>query len=83
MEEYRCLLPWYEDFAQKRQLSRVRKLLADKALLPMAPYEEAIVQAVRNHQAVVIAGDTGCGKSTQVRISEDISSWAVFRGVCY
>jgi len=66
MEEYRSLLPWYEDFTQKRQISKVRKLLADKELLPMAPHEEAIVDAVRNHQAVVIAGDTGCGKSTQV-----------------
>lgn len=28
----------------------------DRAQLPMAPYENIIVEAVRNNQAVVIAG---------------------------
>lgn len=53
------MLPWYEDFAQKRQLGRVKKLLADRRQLPMAGYESAIVEAVRHNPAVVIAGDTG------------------------
>ncbi|GFH31803.1 uncharacterized protein HaLaN_30916, partial [Haematococcus lacustris] len=34
--------------------------------MPVLLHVQAIVQAVREHQAVVIAGDTGCGKSTQV-----------------
>ncbi|KAL6754390.1 putative ATP-dependent RNA helicase DHX34-like protein [Haematococcus lacustris] len=66
VEEYRACLPWWEDFVQRRQLAKLCKLVADRATLPMAAYEQAIVQAVREHQAVVIAGDTGCGKSTQV-----------------
>ena len=53
------MLPWYEDFAQKRQLGRVKKLLADRRQLPMAGYESKIVEAVRHNPAVVIAGDTG------------------------
>ncbi|GFH22673.1 uncharacterized protein HaLaN_20173, partial [Haematococcus lacustris] len=58
VEEYRACLPWWEDFVQRRQLAKLRKLVADRATLPMAAYEQAIVQAVREHQAVVIAGDT-------------------------
>jgi energy-coupling factor transporter ATP-binding protein EcfA2 len=29
-------------------------------------YREQIVAAIRNENVVIIAGDTGCGKSTQV-----------------
>lgn len=37
----------------------MRKLSADRANLPAAAYEHAIVAALRDHQALVIAGDTG------------------------
>jgi HrpA-like RNA helicase len=29
---------------------------------------EVILEAVEQHQVVVICGETGCGKSTQVRL---------------
>ncbi|BDA42246.1 probable ATP-dependent RNA helicase DHX34 [Coccomyxa sp. Obi] len=66
VEEYKAALPVYEDFHQKRQLQKLRKLLQDKAALPIAAYETRIVEAVRANPAVVVAGDTGCGKSTQL-----------------
>lgn len=59
VEEYRAALPVYEDFYQKRQLQKLRKLLQDKASLPIAAYEAQIIDAVRNHPAIVVAGDTG------------------------
>lgn len=59
VEAYRSCLPWYEDFVQRRALARVRKMREDRGKLPMAAYEHAIVEAVRQHPAVVIAGDTG------------------------
>ncbi|WP_456384638.1 ATP-dependent RNA helicase HrpA [Desulfolithobacter sp.] len=34
--------------------------------LPISAKREQIVQAIRNHQALVIAGDTGSGKTTQL-----------------
>ncbi|KAK9901707.1 hypothetical protein WJX75_009557 [Coccomyxa subellipsoidea] len=66
VEDYKAALPVYEDFHQKRQLQKLRKLLQDKAALPIAAFETHIVDAVRANSAVVVAGDTGCGKSTQL-----------------
>ena len=59
VEEYRRCLPIYEDFFQKRQAAKLRKLLADKAALPIAAYEGAILDALRTNSAIVVAGDTG------------------------
>ena len=42
------------------------KLAKDKANLPIATAMDAIVASVRDHPVTVIAGDTGCGKSTQL-----------------
>ena len=42
------------------------RLKKDQANLPISNFREQIVDAVSNNQVVIIAGDTGCGKSTQV-----------------
>lgn len=65
-EEYRKMLPIFEDFLQTRSFGRIVKLAKDKANLPIAAFADDIVDALRRNQAVVLAGDTGCGKSTQV-----------------
>jgi len=41
-------------------------LKEDQNNLPIKQYEENIVYAVKSNQVVLVAGDTGCGKSTQV-----------------
>ncbi|OXB52812.1 hypothetical protein ASZ78_014108, partial [Callipepla squamata] len=56
----------YLDFAQKRSFSKLAKIRRDRSALPIARYREAILSAVARHRVVVVAGDTGCGKSTQV-----------------
>jgi HrpA-like RNA helicase len=42
----------------------------------MRTQREAIVAAIAKHSAVVIVGETGCGKSTQCVLC------CVLRGVC-
>jgi len=37
-----------------------------QANLPVAQYKEEIIETVKNEKVVIIAGDTGCGKSTQI-----------------
>ena len=34
--------------------------------LPITAKKDAIVHAIREHQVLIISGDTGCGKSTQI-----------------
>ncbi|MCF6346554.1 MAG: ATP-dependent RNA helicase HrpA, partial [Thiomicrorhabdus sp.] len=52
------------ELAQKRQLS-VPSLEYDMAL-PVAAKKSQLVELIRNNQVVVIAGETGSGKTTQI-----------------
>lgn len=56
----------YLDFRQKEKFSKLRKLREAQANLPVAKFKEEIVTAVQNERVVLLAGDTGCGKSTQI-----------------
>ncbi|XP_065182815.1 probable ATP-dependent RNA helicase DHX34 [Sycon ciliatum] len=66
MEEFKDSVLHYLQFLQKQKFEKVSKIKRDRGNLPIANYKEEIVQAIRNHNVVVVAGDTGCGKSTQV-----------------
>ncbi|CAN0065615.1 unnamed protein product [Choristocarpus tenellus] len=62
----RGLLHAFLEFRMRRSLARIVKIRRDRAALPIAAFETVIVDAVAKHPAVLVAGDTGCGKSTQV-----------------
>ncbi|XP_063471855.1 probable ATP-dependent RNA helicase DHX34 isoform X2 [Symphalangus syndactylus] len=64
--EFRQALLHYLDFGQKQAFGRLAKLQHERAALPIAQYGNRILQTLEEHQVVVVAGDTGCGKSTQV-----------------
>ncbi|XP_060113800.1 probable ATP-dependent RNA helicase DHX34 [Heteronotia binoei] len=64
--EFRRALLHFLDFQQKRSFSRLAQLQRDRAALPMARFREPLLAAVAKSPVVVVAGDTGCGKSTQV-----------------
>lgn len=42
------------------------KLQEDKKSLPIFPYREELLQAINDHQILVIVGETGSGKTTQI-----------------
>ncbi len=54
--------------------SEHEKLLAERKLLPIYPYREELLDAVAAYQIVVIVGETGSGKTTQV--SPSSRPWA-------
>eukprot|EP00903_Cladosiphon_okamuranus_P010703 g10115.t2 len=60
------VLQAFFDFRMRRSLAKVVKIRRDRASLPIAAYQDAIVRTVASNQCVLVAGDTGCGKSTQV-----------------
>uniref|UniRef100_A0A2K5LV45 Probable ATP-dependent RNA helicase DHX34 n=1 Tax=Cercocebus atys TaxID=9531 RepID=A0A2K5LV45_CERAT len=66
VSEFRRALLHYLDFGQKQAFGRLAKLQRERAALPIAQYGNRILQTLKEHQVVVVAGDTGCGKSTQV-----------------
>lgn len=49
------------------QIAKLKKVKSDQENLPIFKYKDAMIDMVRKNQVVVIAGDTGCGKSTQVK----------------
>ena len=66
VRQFRGILLHYLDFCQKQKFQKLRKIRHDQKNLPIYQYKEKIVSMIRDHQIVVVAGDTGCGKSTQV-----------------
>ena len=56
----RCLL------LSSSQFEKLVKIRRDQENLPIYQYRPHIVGTVKTHQVVIVAGDTGCGKSTQV-----------------
>lgn len=56
----------YLDFRQKEKFSKLRKLKESQANLPVAKFKKEIIDAIHNNAVVLLAGDTGCGKSTQI-----------------
>ncbi|XP_062995802.1 probable ATP-dependent RNA helicase DHX34 [Elgaria multicarinata webbii] len=66
VREFRLALLHFLDFCQKQSFARLARLQRERAALPMARYREPLLRAVASSQVVVVAGDTGCGKSTQV-----------------
>ncbi|NWZ59808.1 DHX34 helicase, partial [Haliaeetus albicilla] len=66
LSEFRVALLHYLDFTQKQSFAKLAKLQRERAALPISQYRDQLLRAVAQNQVVVIAGDTGCGKSTQV-----------------
>tara|TARA_B110000008_G_scaffold228618_1_gene230732 strand:+ start:79 stop:3366 length:3288 start_codon:yes stop_codon:yes gene_type:complete len=48
------------------KLGKRAKIEADRKSLPIFPYRESLIKAVEDHQVVVIVGETGSGKTTQI-----------------
>jgi ATP-dependent RNA helicase DHX29 len=51
---------------QKSSSPRYQHMLASRMQLPMWQFRQQVVDVVEREQVVIICGETGCGKSTQV-----------------
>jgi ATP-dependent RNA helicase DHX34 len=56
----------YLDFKQKERFHKLKKLRNFQKRLPIAAFEKHIIDTIKKESIVILAGDTGCGKSTQV-----------------
>ncbi|KAL6115782.1 dhx34 [Pungitius sinensis] len=66
VSDCRLALLHFLDFSQRQSFGKLAKLRREQKNLPIFQYRDRIVDTVRRHPVVVVAGDTGCGKSTQV-----------------
>lgn len=64
--QFRDVILLYMDFKQKEKFGKLKKLRDTQANLPVAQYKEEIVEMVKMEKVIIVAGDTGCGKSTQI-----------------
>lgn len=66
LKQFLQIVTHYLDFKQRERFTKLKKLRKTQSNLPVAQFRNEIVSAVREEQVVFIAGDTGCGKSTQI-----------------
>ncbi|GBL93068.1 putative ATP-dependent RNA helicase DHX34 [Araneus ventricosus] len=64
--EFAYIIQLYLNCLKKQQETKLKKLREAQENLPISKYRNEILRAVESHQVVLVAGDTGCGKSTQV-----------------
>ncbi|KAH6968797.1 P-loop containing nucleoside triphosphate hydrolase protein [Fusarium avenaceum] len=53
-------------WAEKSSTRKFQTMLQSRMQLPMWSFREQVLTAVDNNQVVIVCGETGCGKSTQV-----------------
>ncbi|KAJ4828926.1 DExH-box ATP-dependent RNA helicase DExH6 [Turnera subulata] len=46
--------------------ANLRQIVGQRSKLPISSFRDAITSAIDSHQVVLISGETGCGKTTQV-----------------
>lgn len=52
--------------AKEAAKTQFEAIQASRKKLPVYPYRDELIEAVRNHQVLIIVGETGSGKTTQV-----------------
>lgn len=65
-QQFQQLILIYLDFKQKEKFNRIKKLRQAQRALPIARFKEELRSSLDTSRVLIVAGDTGCGKSTQV-----------------
>ncbi|PRQ53614.1 putative RNA helicase [Rosa chinensis] len=59
-------LSFLKDSKNGRHISRPREVIDARNDIPIVMMEQEIMEAINEHSTVIIRGETGCGKTTQV-----------------
>lgn len=64
--EFTTVLRHYMNFLQKQKFDQLVRIRNNQKGLPIWQHKDEILKMIKANQVVIVAGDTGCGKSTQV-----------------
>ncbi|XP_063679581.1 probable ATP-dependent RNA helicase DHX34 [Bolinopsis microptera] len=65
-EQFHEALRHYVQFKTKQTFKKITKQIEYQKELPIYKFKDEIIRTVNSNPITIIAGDTGCGKSTQV-----------------
>lgn len=63
--------------AEASQKSKFDQIQESRRMLPIFPYREELLQAINDNQILVIVGETGSGKTTQVSNTRTILAHSI------
>uniref|UniRef100_A0A914H4K2 ATP-dependent RNA helicase DHX34 n=1 Tax=Globodera rostochiensis TaxID=31243 RepID=A0A914H4K2_GLORO len=66
VRQFEHIIALYQRFRNAKNFKKLKKLKQSQLSLPIYQSREEILTKLAENQIVVIAGDTGCGKSTQL-----------------
>jgi len=72
-----------EDFKNKSSIKDFQEMCETRSKLPISSRCEEILKCVQENQVVVICGETGCGKSTQVGLVQFYLFYNIFYSFCF
>lgn len=56
----------FKAFLKKKNENKALKIMTTKKELPASEFKQTMITKLQHNNVIVIAGDTGCGKSTQI-----------------
>lgn len=66
IKQFQEIVVIYLDFKQKERFGKIKKLRKNQKSLPIWKFKKSLQTSLQETRVLIIAGDTGCGKSTQV-----------------
>ncbi|KAL0277553.1 UNVERIFIED_CONTAM: hypothetical protein PYX00_004798 [Menopon gallinae] len=66
LNDFISVIHAYLNFKQIEKFNLMKKIRKTQSELPVSAFEEEITNVIRERKVTIIAGDTGCGKSTQI-----------------
>lgn len=65
-KQFQEIVVIYLDFKQKERFAKVKKLRKTQQTLPIWKFKPILKKSLDETNVLIVAGDTGCGKSTQI-----------------
>ncbi|CAK5089498.1 unnamed protein product [Meloidogyne enterolobii] len=66
IKQFEFIISLFYKFKNSRNFKKLKKLRSGQINLPIYQSKDELLEKLENNQILLIAGDTGCGKSTQL-----------------